>query len=305
MALIGNRSVLHKSPGRFLSGTIASIERSNFSKGGMIANRFQSLSKVFAGMPGGHLSPSSWSLPRTAGAMSSFNEAGLSISANGLAVGGVNASASASMSLAATATGQLIAFAQGSASMMIGATGAMTGIIQGSGAASFSLTTNNPILGAIASGSGSASMSLSASANILPVDDTPPARTASASLSITGSATLRAIGHMSGSTVDNSILTSDTVASAVWSASAAQNNVAGTMGEKLNDAGSAANPWTEVIEAGYTAAQILRILASHAAGSATGLEGANPQFKGLDGTTVRIDGSYVSGTRTIDALNGN
>ncbi|RTL09110.1 MAG: hypothetical protein EKK62_04005 [Acidimicrobiia bacterium] len=100
-------------------------------------------------------------------------------------------------------------------------------------------------------------------------------------------------------------LTTANVGDAVWSALAAANNGAGTMGEKLNDAGSASNPWTEVIEAGYTAAEILRILAAHAAGAATGLEGANPQFTGLDGTTVRIDGTYSSGTRTIDSLDGS
>ena len=51
MALIGNRTVLHKSPGRFLSGTVASIERSNFSRAGMLASRFQAVSPVFAGTP--------------------------------------------------------------------------------------------------------------------------------------------------------------------------------------------------------------------------------------------------------------
>jgi hypothetical protein len=30
----------------------------------------------------------------------------------------------------------------------------------------------------------------------------------------------------------------------VWAANAAQNNEAGTMGEKLNDAGAAGNPWS-------------------------------------------------------------
>jgi len=217
MALIGNRSVLHKSPGRFLSGTVASIERSNFGKGGMIANRFQALSMVFAGLPGGHLSPSAWSLPRRGGAMSSSREAVLSFAASGLAVGGVNASASASLSLNASGTGQLIAFGQGSATMTIGATGAMTGIIQGSGAASFSIGANSPILGAIASGSGSASMSITATANILPANDAPPARTGSASFTITGAATLRAVGHMSGSTAGGGdVLTADEIAAAVW-----------------------------------------------------------------------------------------
>lgn len=59
-----------------------------------------------------------------------------------------------------------------------------------------------------------------------------------------------------------------------------------------------------VIEAGFTFEEIVRILAAQAAGSATGLEGTNPQFKGLDGTTIRIDGTYSAGVRTIDALNG-
>jgi hypothetical protein len=62
--------------------------------------------------------------------------------------------------------------------------------------------------------------------------------------------------------------------------------------------------WTYALEAGYTTEEVIRIIAAHAAGGATGLEGANPQFTGLDGTTVRIDGTYSAGNRTIDALNG-
>lgn len=63
--------------------------------------------------------------------------------------------------------------------------------------------------------------------------------------------------------------------------------------------------WAKVIESGYTAEQMLRIITAHAAGAATGLEGANPVFKGLDGTTTRIDGGYAAGTRTINSLNGS
>lgn len=62
--------------------------------------------------------------------------------------------------------------------------------------------------------------------------------------------------------------------------------------------------WSQAIEAGYSAAEIIRILAAFAAGSATGLEGADPQFTGIDGVTLRIDGAYSGGTRTIDSLNG-
>jgi hypothetical protein len=96
-------------------------------------------------------------------------------------------------------------------------------------------------------------------------------------------------------------LTAGLVAEAVWASIAASNNEPGTMGEKLNDAGSAANPWTEVIESGYTAAEILRLLAAYAAGSATGLNGS-ASFIGLDGTTTRIEGTISGATRTITGL---
>ena len=74
------------------------------------------------------------------------------------------------------------------------------------------------------------------------------------------------------------------------------------MGEKLNDAGSASNPWTEIIESGYTAAEILRLIVAHAAGAASGLESGTPQFKSLDGTKTRIDGTYAAGERGITDL---
>ena len=119
-------------------------------------------------------------------------------------------------------------------------------------------------------------------------------------------ATLTGTGELTADlVVTGTGLTTSNVGQAVWAALAAANNGTGTMGEKLNDAGSGSNPWTEVIESGFTAAQILRLLAAHAAGAATGLESGNPQFIGLDGSTVRIDGTYSGGTRSIDALDGD
>lgn len=94
-------------------------------------------------------------------------------------------------------------------------------------------------------------------------------------------------------------LTTANVGQAVWSAIAAANNTAGTMGEKLNDAGSASNPWTEVIESGYTAAEILRLLAAVAQGDASGLESGAPVFKSIDGATDRVTATYSGGTRTV------
>jgi hypothetical protein len=82
--------------------------------------------------------------------------------------------------------------------------------------------------------------------------------------------------------------------------------MAGTTAEAgLTNAGIANSVWSKIVESGFSAEQILRIIAAQAAGSATGLENGNPQFTGLDGVTVRIDGAYSAGTRTIDSLNGD
>ena len=97
----------------------------------------------------------------------------------------------------------------------------------------------------------------------------------------------------------------EALASAVWDAEAANYGTAGTMGEKVNDAGSASNPWTEVIESGFTAAEILRMIAAVVQGNATGLENGAPDFKGLDGTTTRVQATYVNGVRTVTSRDGS
>jgi hypothetical protein len=132
---------------------------------------------------------------------------------------------------------------------------------------------------------------------------------ASAALSgsgtVTGS-TLRATGTLAANISSaGNVLDSANVGPAVWGSLASLNNIAGTMGEKLNDAGSGSNPWTEVIESGYTAAEILRIITAYAAGAVTGGP-ASPAFKSLDGTKTRIGGTAdADGNRTRSTLDGS
>lgn len=87
-------------------------------------------------------------------------------------------------------------------------------------------------------------------------------------------------------------LTAAQVADEVWNSVAGGFNRTGTMGEKLNDAGSAANPWTEVIESGYTAEEVLRILFAVAAGRTTitdlGNGAATVVFKSQNGVVDRL-----------------
>jgi hypothetical protein len=146
-------------------------------------------------------------------------------------------------------------------------------ISSGNGTASFAITSNTPLLTASLNGIGAADFTIDTNTPILGAE---ASLIASATITFTGGMTPYALGIMSGTTEE-----------------------AG-----LTNAGIANSVWGKVIEAGYSADEMLRILTAHAAGAATGLEGANPQFTGLDGTTLRIDGTYSAGTRTIDALNG-
>lgn len=277
MALIGNRSVLLKSPGRFLNAGVATY-RSAFGNHGMLRNAYQAFDAK-AAVPNGHLAPSAWVLPKTAGGMSSINFSTLALDSSGLAVGGVTSTGDASFSLVFdVAAGQLISSGNGTASLSITCDPLLlTASINGEGSTALTLTTNAATLGAEASITGTALIELSvANATILPLDDDSPLRTGTATLTLTGTLVPYAIGSMSGTT-EEAGLTPNGISNAVWG---------------------------KVIESGFSADQIMRLLASFAAGSATGLEGANPQFTGLDGVTLRIDGTYAAGTRTIDALNG-
>lgn len=146
-------------------------------------------------------------------------------------------------------------------------------IVSGDGTATLTITSNTPLLTASINGTGSSTITVSTNTPLLgAIADL----IASGTLTVSGGLTAYAVGFMEGTTEE-----------------------AG-----LTNAGIANSVWGKVIEAGYSADEMLRILTAFAAGSATGLEGVNPQFTGIDGTTLRIDGNYSAGTRTIDALNG-
>lgn len=63
----------------------------------------------------------------------------------------------------------------------------------------------------------------------------------------------------------------------------------------------AADVWSHLIEAGYSAEEILKLIASYGQGNATGLESGSPVFKSIDGTKNRITATYLNGVRTVTA----
>ena len=174
--------------------------------------------------------------------------------------------------LAATGSGAMGKAASGTAGIIFGLTGTGGLISSATGSAAIALSAAGTLF-ATKAVAGSATVTLTANGAIIALGHTG----GTAGVALNGSWTPYAVGWVSGTTAEAG-LTPNGIANAVWQ---------------------------KIIEQGFTAEQILRILAAYAAGEATGLEGANPQFTGLDGTTVRIDGTYSSGTRTIDSLNGD
>lgn len=69
----------------------------------------------------------------------------------------------------------------------------------------------------------------------------------SSSLTVAGGAGTPVLGNMSATISPFTTLSPENLANKVWNSVAATFNNAGTMGEKLNDAGSAGNPWSTAV----------------------------------------------------------
>lgn len=192
MALIGNRSVLHKSPGRFLSGMIG-IMRSAFSKHGMMRNAYEQIDDTAAIPYGYYGGQGAWVQPRTAGAVSGVNAIALDIGASGAGSMGVAAVGSSAITFTLTGTGGLISSAAGTAGFTLDATGNIFASKSTSGTAGITFTSTG-VLFATGSLGGSAGVTFGASW------------------------TPYAVGWLGGSTTDSSVLTVDSIAAGVLAA---------------------------------------------------------------------------------------
>lgn len=139
-----------------------------------------------------------------------------------------------------TPDGQLITSGSGSASFAITTnTPLLTASINAAGEASFAITTNTPLLGAIADLTASATVSITTNTpQIYPLNDSSPLRTGDAYISITGSLTSYAVGHMTGTTDVTDVVTNASVARAVWDELLATHDITGSSGKALATASS-------------------------------------------------------------------
>lgn len=239
-----------------------------------------------SGLPNGHLHPSSWMLPQKGGGMSAYTtivgsgdaqatgQAALELLATIAGDGGIDALGGLIVNLAATITGSgTVSSAAVQAFLNLVAT------ITGSGGASATATGLGDMAGTV-SGQGSATGSTATAVGAL-------------------SATLRGYGD----------LTPEGIRDALWNAIASQYNQAGTMGERLNGAASAGDPWGTFLPGVYapgTAGALLgRMLAD--VWRRLGLDPDNPQVTTQAGAVTTItDGSLaltiteaVDGTVTV------
>lgn len=97
-----------------------------------------------------------------------------------------------------------------------------------------------------------------------------------------------AYASMSASIEACSGLTAGEVAAAVWESIAAAYDTPGTMGQLLNDAGAAGNPWNTEIENNYTAEELMRLLSAVLAGKLSGSGTGTIVFRDVNDTVDRV-----------------
>lgn len=216
MALHGNRSVLHKSPVRFLNGG-AAILRNNFGKHGMVRNSYQVFAATAAIPYGYYGGRGAWVQPKKGGAVSGVNAIALTLGASGAGSMGVNTSGTASITFDLTGVGGLISSASGVASISLSASGNIFAAKYTSGIAAITL---------------SATGTLKATGKI---QGTAP-------ISLAANWTPYAVGWLSGSTASGGVLTEASIIAAM-NANPPKVNIAKVNDVPVTGTGAPGNEW--------------------------------------------------------------
>lgn len=219
--LVANKSwVKHNTVGYKFADT--SIGRSPFctctSYLNMICNLAVSGWRETAAIPTALMARKAWLPPLTAGGIGSFRKAKIEVGARGSAVIGLPAAGTATIDVGA----------RGAAGVWLSISGTATIQVNARGSA-----------GNILAASGTAAITIAGRASATQIQNIA----GTATLELAGRAEPTLIMWVKGSTADQG-LTVDGIVRGLWSAPAAANSIPGSMGEKLNDAGGASNPWS-------------------------------------------------------------
>lgn len=237
MALHGNMNVFNKNPAKSLSGTTLFADRPQSNKNGSWRNVYSGDYNLGFNQknatPSGYVPPYCYKIALKSGGMASFSFVtgdGNIVNANlagglngGASVGGSGDITNAAAALIVTAVATIVG------------TGSLTADITGKLEASATLL-----------GSGDVTASLGAIASVLAT----LSGSGDASLSLVGKGTMTANITVTGGT-----LTVGEIVDGVWDALATSYNTAGTMGNKLNSAASAGDPWSTTLPGTYAPGQ--------------------------------------------------
>lgn len=245
MALHGNMNVFHKNPAKSLSGTSLFGDRPQSNKNGSWRNVYSADNNLGFDQknatPSGYVPPYCYKIALKSGGMATFRFItgdGNVVNAN--LAGGLNADA------LLTGTGDITNAAAAlivTAVAAIVGTGALTADITGKLEASATLLGAGDLTGALGA-IASAVASLSGSGTL--VADTFATGTMTADITVTGG-----------------VLTAAEVAAAVWDSIATAFNNPGTMGNKLNSAASAGDPWGTALPGSYAPGEAGYILGNN------------------------------------------
>lgn len=228
--LLGNYNVFNSSPGRAIGGP---TDPSKWYGGGSVNNFYAGTAEVSgetdkSAFPNGYAPPYAWIIPPKPGGLASVNE-----------ISGVGAFSITSLSLGKACASTIAGtgtLTPPSMSLLVQLAAALLGSCSMSATLQASLS-----LASSLAGSGDLTGALGAIAFCV------------SNLTGTGSATgaLRGTASLEADIQPFTELSPESLAASVWSALATAFNESGTMGEKLNGAGSAGDPWTTALPGAY------------------------------------------------------
>jgi hypothetical protein len=230
MALKQNTTLLAQLPLRQIGGSPGTF-RSMWGRGDRMNRSVgEGIPSKLAGIPSGHLAPSSWVLPYKPGAMSAFTFVGATVTANPLTVSaGKNAVGNIDITFTVGPSQlNLVVSAVGNAAITFTLTGLLQSVAPASGNANITFTVGPSTLGALASVFGNVTVTIAANG------------------------TIQAIGNLSGAITPYTELSPQNLAAAVWEAIALDYNATGTMGNKLNLAASGSIDYDALAQAVWT-----------------------------------------------------
>jgi len=239
MGLITNGHRNGFSPFRWMNGNLTTIQNGGPPlRNGYLPGKIHNWSwhaERQTALPNGNLHPYGWMLPRTGGAMSMRTEGNGALAANLIPTinGSIDFTGSGTLSAEAALVISMFCDMTGSGTLSASIVGLLNMSIdlEGSGDLAASL-----------SGIGNMLIDLEGSGNL--------------------DATIAAFGKMSiDIVVTGTGLTLENVRAAVWNAIAADFNESGTMGNKMNSAARAGDPWSTFLPGSYGDGEAGKILA--------------------------------------------